>query len=1222
MMHPRKLLALLLCAVMLLSVLPMTAAAETSGLQNFKKVNTYNAGTFSDVSTTDWFSDNVKAAYELGLMIGQGENFGADSNLTIAEAVTLAARLHSIYSGNNEDFVPVSPWYQVYVNYVKSHNLVSLHGLNMTAPATRAQFANILAGSLPNTALKNVNNVADDAIPDVKLVDDGAEAVYKLYRAGILVGNDVQGTFAPNSNIKRCEVAAIVTRMADSSLRKAITLGEFYTVTFDLNYPTVIENQVVSVEAGKTVSAPQNPKRGGFAFTGWYTATSGGTKFAFDSKIFSDTLLYAHWSYNPHDRGNTTPTPPATKFTVTYNSNGGSVVSSQTILFGLCATQPENPTRDGYLFVGWYSDNALTIPYDFNAIVTSNIVLYAKWEENLTDNHDDNNNNGVPDSLDLLMNYGTDSYDSDGDNVPDYFESLYGTDKDLVDTDNDGLPDGYELYTLGTNPIKIDSNENGILDGEEDTDSDGLANLFEYQLQTNPRKADTDNDGLTDFREFTIFHTDPLKEDSDADGLRDSDEFTYHMNPLNPITLNDGILDGNRDFTVLVSGDTSDNGIISLSLEINLKGKQIQTLSIKKIDNSDLFLNSSVPGYIGNAYEFNVDGSFSKATLTFELDENLLSADSDPAIYYWNEAAQTLEELDNQTREGNLLRAELSHFSSYIVIDKIRYTNSVLEFEIKAPTSEELQNKTFDVMLVLDESGSISRSNFSLMKLLCLDLLEHLTEEDRIGVITFDESVRTIVGLTDKTEAASVISNLIQHNGSTALYDAINTGIDEISNNSKSTKVIIALTDGKDNKSKISSESVTTKAINGNVIIYTIGVGSNVSKNDLTVIAESTHGQYYAASNFNELSVVFERIIEDSDLYKDSDGDGISDYHEKAILNGNLKAGNGTSISSYVRLNYLSSDSDGDGLLDGAEIEIREKTVNGKSVYYCYMYSNPCVTDSDSDGLDDCAEDYAGFDPLINNLTYKKVSTPLASLLSGHSFGGNSFREWLQLLKDKGAWNAIHNIVETVIRSRNPFLLQREYAITKSGVPLGRVDLLQEFPQGGTSNLIWDVKPASYAVDPLRHAKGIAQLRWYVEIAKFSDGPYRELSIGGAEISSGMILTDSQYEIEYQNTFDGLIVYQFTRRIPILPQPQEQNQEEDEKLPHTQTEWYELLWEGAKAFAYDFSQFSEWLLESVGQSIRDATEEIIAHGREIAEVSSLLAILYVIGHMLPVLVIV
>ena len=52
------------------------------------------------------------------------------------------------------------------------------------------------------------------------------DAVYRLYRAGVLTGNDAKGTFTPFSNITRGAAAAIIGRMADASLRKQITLKQ------------------------------------------------------------------------------------------------------------------------------------------------------------------------------------------------------------------------------------------------------------------------------------------------------------------------------------------------------------------------------------------------------------------------------------------------------------------------------------------------------------------------------------------------------------------------------------------------------------------------------------------------------------------------------------------------------------------------------------------------------------------------------------------------------------------------------------------------------------------------------------------------------------------------------------------------------------------------------------------------------------------------------------
>lgn len=72
--------------------------------------------------------------------------------------------------------------------------------------------------------------------------------------------------------------------------------------------------------------------------------------------------------------------PPVTNYTVTFSSDGGSTVESQSIAEGGKLTKPADPTRKGYTFSGWYTDAALTDAWDFSAdTVTGNITLYAKW---------------------------------------------------------------------------------------------------------------------------------------------------------------------------------------------------------------------------------------------------------------------------------------------------------------------------------------------------------------------------------------------------------------------------------------------------------------------------------------------------------------------------------------------------------------------------------------------------------------------------------------------------------------------------------------------------------------------------------------------------------------------------------------------------------------------------------------------------------------------------
>lgn len=104
-----------------------------------------------------------------------------------------------------------------------------------TAPATRRSFAAIMAKALPSEALRGINIVMDGAIPDVPMTDPGAKGIYNLYRAGVLVGGDIQGTFRPNSLITRATAAVAVSRMVEPSLRQGTTLMELesYRVYLD-----------------------------------------------------------------------------------------------------------------------------------------------------------------------------------------------------------------------------------------------------------------------------------------------------------------------------------------------------------------------------------------------------------------------------------------------------------------------------------------------------------------------------------------------------------------------------------------------------------------------------------------------------------------------------------------------------------------------------------------------------------------------------------------------------------------------------------------------------------------------------------------------------------------------------------------------------------------------------------------------------------------------------
>lgn len=147
---------------------------------------------------------------------------------------------------------------------------------------------------------------------------------------------------------------------------EAAAAVETQTVTFMKDAETPFNTSVV--KKGNTVGAPAEPTKDGYSFAGWYTDVNCTTAYDFNTSVNEDITLYAKW---------------LAKYTVSFDTDGGSTVESQTVVTGNKATKPAvNPTKKGYNFVGWYTDNTYTTEFDFeNAIITDNTTIYAKFED-------------------------------------------------------------------------------------------------------------------------------------------------------------------------------------------------------------------------------------------------------------------------------------------------------------------------------------------------------------------------------------------------------------------------------------------------------------------------------------------------------------------------------------------------------------------------------------------------------------------------------------------------------------------------------------------------------------------------------------------------------------------------------------------------------------------------------------------------------------------------
>lgn len=548
--------------------------------------------------------------------------------------------------------------------------------------------------------------------------------------------------------------------------------------------------------------------------------------------------------------------------------------------------------------------------------------------------------------------------DSDNDDLPDFMEMILGTNLNSADSDGDGLPDGLEVLILGTDPLKTDSDENGVNDGAEDADNDGLTNLQEYTLGTDPNSADSDGDGLNDGDEVTIYHTDPLLMDTDGDGLSDYNEIQKGFNPLV----------FNADFDIILSYEGSD---VTASVNIDgLTGEQAESLSIEPVDNYVL-LDDRIPGYIDCAFNFSVSGSFDTAIISFEFDESLLNdEDFVPRIYYFNEQTQVLEELQNQTLQGNVISVETSHFSKYILLNKTDF-DSVWDSEIKPPNYSS-DYSGIDIVFVIDSSGSMTTNDSGNIRLSAAKaFVDKLGSNDRAAVIDFDTTATLLSSFTSSHSTLYSAINQVDSSGGTSLTAGISMAITQFTDSSYTRtdayKYIIFLTDGDGDY----SSSCTTLASNNNITIYSIGLGSGVNSSLLCSIATGTGGRYYYASTATTLPDIYDDIAVDTiDYTKDSNNDGISDYYTKLISEGRCISGTGINFFNGVSYSALQAndDYDGDGIKNGDEAIV---SLRGDGLVYIYFRSDPCSIDSDNDGYLDSEDKEIFIDNTYNFILEK-----------------------------------------------------------------------------------------------------------------------------------------------------------------------------------------------------------------------------------------------------------
>lgn len=242
------------------------------------------------------------------------------------------------------------------------------------------------AAAKPKLAKKSVSIVIGGTSKiKVKNAPKGAKITYKSAKKSI-------ATVSKQGKVKG--IKSGTTKITVSVKKNSKTTKLTYKVT--VKKPKLSKSKL-SLKVGKTynLSVKNKPKKAKYTWTssnsrvatvnksGKVTAKTKGTatikakvRTAKKTYSLSCKVTVKSTSDNSNDVKQT--------YTVTFNSNGGSAVASQTVKKNGKAIQPVNPTRDGYTFDGWYTAASGGQKFDFNMPITANIILYAHWTENDT----------------------------------------------------------------------------------------------------------------------------------------------------------------------------------------------------------------------------------------------------------------------------------------------------------------------------------------------------------------------------------------------------------------------------------------------------------------------------------------------------------------------------------------------------------------------------------------------------------------------------------------------------------------------------------------------------------------------------------------------------------------------------------------------------------------------------------------------------------------------
>ena len=190
-----------------------------------------------------------------------------------------------------------------------------------------------------------------------------------------------------------------------------------------------------------------------------------------------------------------------------------------------------------------------------------------------------------------------------------------------------------------------------------------------------------------------------------------------------------------------------------------------------------------------------------------------------------------------------------------------------------------------NVALVIDQSGSMQAEDYKPNRLEAAKVsaqvfVESLEPEDRAGIVVFSDGASTVSYLTDmRGRTVEDLKNIQLKQGRTAIGDGLTLSIDMVTSVLSDKKVIILLSDGKNNAGVVSPQEAIEFAKAKEIQVYTVGVGSDdnvvigrdfygravyaeLDEEMLKTIAKETGGKYYRSVDENTLNDIYKQLSE------------------------------------------------------------------------------------------------------------------------------------------------------------------------------------------------------------------------------------------------------------------------------------------------------------------------------------------------------------------------